>query len=127
MSRIQLLLRVKTSALEGGISCVVVRCFGAQLESVKQILGGFFIAIYRIICMKRPEIAMSLYRQREITNQLFFLELLSLIFFLELFYLGASMTGTEPVMEFLRGHSMTMDHILKQASGSSEWEIEGKS
>ena len=96
-------------------------------QSVKQILGGFFIAIYRIICMKRPEIAMSLYRQREITNQLFFLELLSLIFFLEFFYLGASMTGTEPVMEFLRGHSMTMDHILKQASGSSEWEIKGMS
>ena len=33
------------------------------------------------------------------------------------------MTGTEPMMEFLRGHSMEMDHILKQASGSSGWEI----
>ena len=69
---------------------------------VKQTLGGFFIAIYRIICLKRPKIAMSLQNQRKLRNHLLCFELATMVLLLVYFYGGASITGTEPSMEFLR-------------------------
>ena len=69
---------------------------------VKQTLGGFFIAIYRIICLKRPKIAMNLQNQRKLRNHLLRLELATMVLLLVYFYVGASITGTEPSMEFLR-------------------------
>ena len=73
-------------------------CSGA----LKQTLGGFFLAIYRIICLKRPEIAMSLQNQRKIRNNLLCLELTTMVLLLVYFYEGATITGTEPSLEFLR-------------------------
>ena len=69
---------------------------------MKQILGGFFIAAYRIICLKRPDIAMNITSQRKLKNQLLRLELLAMVLFLELLYFGTTISGTEPSMEFLR-------------------------
>ena len=69
---------------------------------VKQTLGGFFVAIYRIICLKRPEIAMSLQNQRKLRNNLLCLELTTMVLLMVYFYEGATITGTEPSMELLR-------------------------
>ena len=70
--------------------------------AVKQTLGGFFVAIYRIVCLKRPEIAMSLQNQRKLRNHLLRLELATMVLLFVYSYEGASITGTEPSMEFLR-------------------------
>ena len=70
--------------------------------AVKQTLGGFFVAIYRIICLKRPEIAMSLQNQRKLRNNLLCLELTTMVLLLVYFYKGATITGTEPSLEFFR-------------------------
>ena len=69
---------------------------------VKQTLGGFFVAIYRIICLERPDIAMSLQSQRKLRNHLLRLELATMVLLLVYWYGGASITGTEPSMELLR-------------------------
>ena len=69
---------------------------------MKQILGGFFIAAYRIICLKRSDIAMNIKSQRKLRNQLLRLELITMVLFLELLYFGTTISGTEPSMEFLR-------------------------
>ena len=71
-------------------------------SGIKQTLGGFFMGIYRIICLKRPEIAMSLLNQRKLRNHLLRLELATLVLLFVYSYEGASITGTEPSMEFLR-------------------------
>ena len=78
--------------LLGSLSCLCM----------KQILGGFFIATYRIICLKRPDIAMNIRSQRKLKNQLLRLELITMVLFLELLYFGVTISGTEPSMEFLR-------------------------
>ena len=49
------------------------------------VLGGFFIAIYRFILMRIPNVVLNIKQQRQITNQLVVLEwialgLLSVIF-----------------------------------------------
>ena len=69
---------------------------------VKQTLGGFFVAIYRIICLKRPEIAMSLQNQRRLRNHLLRLELATMVLLFGYTYNGARITGTQPSMEFFR-------------------------
>ena len=71
-------------------------------SAVKHSIGGFFLAIYRIICLKRPEIAMSQQNQRKIRNNLLCLELTTMALLLVYFYEGATITGTEPSLEFLR-------------------------
>jgi hypothetical protein len=78
--------------------------FSGLLNSsgIKQTLGGFFIAIYRIICLKKPKIAMSLQNQRKLKNHLLCLELATMVLLFVYFYEGANITGTEPTMEFLR-------------------------
>ena len=80
------------SILSGLISCLYM----------KQILGGFFIATYRIICLKRPDIAMNVQNQRKLRNQLLHLEMTTMGLFLALFGLVATYYGTEPSIEFFR-------------------------
>ena len=71
-------------------------------SGIKQTLGGFFIGIYRIICLERPEIAMSLQNQRRLRNHLLRLELATMVLLFGYTYEGASITGTQPSMEFFR-------------------------
>ena len=71
-------------------------------SGIKQTLGGFFMGIYRIICLKRPEIAMSQQNQRKLRNHHIRLELATMVFLFLYSYVGASITGTEPSMEFFR-------------------------
>ena len=80
------------SILSGLISCLYM----------KQILGGFFIATYRIICLKRPDIAMNVQNQRKLRNQLLQLEMTTMGLFLALFGLVGTYYGTEPSIEFFR-------------------------
>jgi hypothetical protein len=77
------------SILSGLISCLYM----------KQILGGFFIAIYRIICLKRR---MNVLNQRTLRNQLQSLEITTMGLFLVLFGFVATYSGTEPSIEFFR-------------------------
>ena len=51
----------------GEISCWIVK-FAVVSICLKQVLGGFFMAFYRIICMKRPDIALNLNKQRHIRS-----------------------------------------------------------
>ena len=69
---------------------------------LKQTLGGFSIAMYRIVCLERPEIAMSQMNQRKLRNHLLFLELATMTLLLGFCCGGAIIAGTEPTMEFLR-------------------------
>ena len=81
------------------------------------------MAVYRIILMKKPNIAMNLQSQREITNGLTVLEWLTLLFIHGIHLFGTSLNGTGPMMAFCNGNSMAMDHIIQRASGSSKWQI----
>ena len=54
----------------------------------KMFFGSFFMAMYRIICMKRPTMKMS--RQKQIVNQLLLLECIVSVFFGGLFVTGTA-------------------------------------
>ena len=87
--------------LYGDTLCWILSgCF--NFMAIKQVLGGFFISIYRIICMKMPKIAMNLESQRKVTNQLLLLELITTVFFLGIFYLGRHVSNTEVTLVFFR-------------------------
>ena len=73
-----------------------------NLSAIKQTLGGFFVGIYRIICLERPEVAMNLQNQRKLRNHLLRLELSTMVLLFGYTYEGASITGTQPSMEFFR-------------------------
>ena len=81
------------------------------------------MAFYRIVCMKRPDIAMSLRRQKQIMNQFFLLEFMVMMYFLVLHIIGTKMSGSSPQMAFCRGHSMAMDRIIKETDGTTPWTI----
>ena len=106
----------------GEISCWIVK-FAVVSICLKQVLGGFFMAFYRIICMKRPDIALNLNKQRHIRNQLLVLELTTLIFLSAIELFGTKMRGTSSILAVCRGNSMSMDHILHLATGTTQWEI----
>ena len=92
-------------------------------RSLKAVFGGFFMAFYRIICMKRTDIAINLQNQKRITNQLFFLEFVIMVFFLGVCIYGNTMTGSSLSIAFCRGHSIVMDHIIQETTGTTPWTI----
>ena len=81
--------------------CWVVSGF-MGFSSLKQCLGGFVMAIYRNICLKKPEIAMNLQHQRKLMKKLFSLELITISFLLTFYGAGVAVSNTDPTMEFLR-------------------------
>ena len=94
----------KSSAEElfGETACWIAK-FALVCRALKMVLGGFFMSIYRLICMKKPDIAMSHQKQRKITNELFFLEWITLIFLLGLHLYGTKIRGTSLALAMLRG------------------------
>ena len=66
--------RTPMSKLFGDNSCRIMAIV-QTCSVIKLILGGFFMAIYRMICLKRP--AMKLARQKQIANQILVLEFLT--------------------------------------------------
>ena len=88
---ITLLIATRTpmSKLFGDNSCrIMTICHTCSV--IKLILGGFFMAVYRMICLKRP--AMKLARQKQIANQILVLELLTSVILFG-FFIGARAIG----------------------------------
>ena len=96
---LSLLYGTTVKTLYGDIICSILSGLIICLY-MKQILGGFFIASYRMICLKRP--AMNILKQRKLRNELLCLELATMALFLVLFYFVATTSGTEPSIEFFR-------------------------
>ena len=69
---------------------------------LKYILNGFFMSVYRLICMKKPNIALNIQKQRKIINELIVLELMTLIVFHGLYTFGTKMRGTSLGLAMLR-------------------------
>ena len=97
-----LLLEVSIKDMLGESACWIMTISGA-CHNLKIILGGCFMAVYRFICVKRPEIAMNIQNSRRITNHLLIMELITFIFLLILVMIGAIISGTSPTMAFCRG------------------------
>ena len=69
----------------------------------KGILGGLSMAVFRIICLKHQNIAMSLEKQKRIRSELLILELITLFLFIGFYYVGVAMSGTDIVLAFCKG------------------------
>ena len=70
--------------------------------AIKAGLGGFFMAIYRLICMKKSAIAMSVQTQQKIVNELIILEWIIL----------ALLTATAIVGSKLKGEFLGIKNFL---------------
>ena len=81
--------RTPMSKLFGDNSCRIMAIV-QTCSVIKLILGGFFMAIYRMICLKRP--AMKLARQKQIANQILVLEFLTSVILFG-FLIGARAIG----------------------------------
>ena len=57
-------------------------------KGLKMVLGGFFIAIYRFILMRIPNVVFNIKQQRQITNQLVVLEWIALGLLSVMFEIG---------------------------------------
>jgi hypothetical protein len=84
-------------------------------RGLKSTLGGFFMAVYRLILMKRPNIAMNVRSQRRITYELVFLEWITLILLLSIFEVGKKLRGTN-VIDALACTDQSME-----ITGTPEW------
>ena len=116
-----LAMRTPVKELFGDNVCWMV-AFLATLGSFKYVLGGFFMALYRIICSNRP--SQKYRRQRQITNQLFLLEWITMLILLGFYFIGAGITGTNSDIASCRGLSLEMDRLIQRASGTSKWNME---
>ena len=96
--------------------------FMEEIIGMKYVLGGFFMALYRIICMVR--LGQKQERQRQITNQLFKMELITTILFLGIYFIGAGIAGTNAEMAYCRGLPFELDQLIQKARGTSQWNIE---
>ena len=116
-----LVTRTSVEKLFGETTCWMY-VFMEILVTLKYVLGGFFTALYRIICMGRP--GQKQVRQRQITNQLFKMELITTILFLGIYFIGAGIAGTNAEMAYCRGLPFEMDQLIQKARGTSQWNIE---
>ena len=99
--------------LFGEIICWIVS-FAYNLSAIKAILGGLFMAVHRVLCLKFPKITFNPQIQRQISKQLMVLEWLTIMFLGGFNSIQAFLTDTNSVMAFCRGHSLEMDLIIKQ-------------
>ena len=116
-----LAMRTPVKQLFGDKICWMV-AFLSALVNIKCVLGGFFMALYRIICSNRP--SQKYRRQRQITNQLFLLEWITMLILLGFYFIGAGITGTNSDIASCRGLSLEMDRLIQRASRTSKWNME---
>ena len=67
-----------------------------MIHFVKIFLGGFFMSVYRLICMKLPNVATSISWQKKIAHQLITLEWITLAISFTLFAIGTNLKGFDP-------------------------------
>ena len=116
-----LAMRTPVEQLFGETICWMY-IFMEELIAIKYVFGGFFMALYRIICLMRP--GQKQERQRQITNHLFKMECIIIVSFLGIYLIGAGIAGTNVEMAYCRGIPFEMDQIIQRARGTSQWNIE---
>ena len=116
-----LAMRTPVEELFGETTCWMY-IFMEEIIGMKYVLGGFFMALYRIICMVR--LGQKQERQRQITNQLFIMEWIIIVSFLGIHLIGAGIAGTNVEMAYCRGIPFEMDQLIQRARGTSLWDIE---
>ena len=85
--------QISIPELIGETNCWVMNYILFLCKGLKVVLGGFFMSVYRIICMKKLDIAMNLRRQRRITNKLIGLEWITLGVLSTFFWTGVVLKG----------------------------------
>ena len=104
-----------------GTPCIVTRSL-FHCRALKVALGGFFMSVYRIILMRRPDIAMSVKSQRRITNELVVLEWLTLGILFVMLNVGINLKGPRHgIMNFF-----SCSDQLKENTELEEWILIGK-
>ena len=93
------------------IVSIAFACLGT-----KGILGGLSMAVFRIICLKHQNIAMSLEKQKRIRSELLILELITLFFFIGFYYVGVAMSGTDIVIAFCKGSMLIVVKLQYQCT-----------
>ena len=116
-----LAMRTPVEELFGETICWMYIFIG-ELLAIKYVFGGFFMALYRIICMVRP--GQKQERQRQITNHLFKMEWIIIVSFLGIYLIGAGIAGTNVEMAYCRGLPFEMDQLIQRTRGTSQWNIE---
>ena len=107
--------RTPMSKLFGDNSCRIMAICNT-CSVIKLILGGFFMAIYRMICLKRP--AMKLARRKQIANQILGLEFLTSVILLG-FLIGARAIGDSGgsiVRSVCNGYTLEMHQIIQKTT-----------
>ena len=85
--------------------------FGYVCHVTKNVLGGTFMALYRIVCIKKTDITtISNSHQRMI--KILCLEFIFFILMVGLAFVGNFISGTGLVLAFCHGHSMIMGQII---------------
>ena len=94
---ISMVMKIPAIFVLGEIMCWIIAVGFTCLLS-KTILGGLFIALYRVIVIKYQKVALNLQVQWKISKELQKLEGVALISFVGFHMIGASLTGTDPIM-----------------------------
>ena len=111
-----LIMDVSIRELFGEAGCHIVS-LSYNFIAYKYFLGGLFMAIHRVMCIKYTKIRYNPHIQRQISKQLMVLEWITMIFWAGFNFMRVWMTNTNGMMAFCHGNSLEMDYILKQAQG----------
>ena len=96
-----IVMKNSVKEMYGDTTCWIL-AIATSCRGIKQILGGFFMAVYRIICLKRSDIAMNFQSQRGITHRLIVLEWIVMFLLVGFQSFGIVLSGTSPAMSFFR-------------------------
>ena len=96
-----MVMKMPAKTLFGEAMCWII-AVGFSCLGNKAVLGGLFMALYRVICVKYQNIALNIQIQRQISNQLLKLEWITLTLFVGFHMMGATLTGTDPIVAFCK-------------------------
>lgn len=95
-------------------------------HNLKCTIGGFFMALHRIVLIKIPNIGRNVKTSRKIMNHFLVMEVMIIFMLLGICLVGNLMSGTGLVLAFCQGYSTTMGQILHESTGASLWTMLGK-
>ena len=98
---VSIVMKMPVKLLFGEVTCWIL-AVGFCCLGNKAVLGGMFMAIYRVICIKYPNIASNIQIQRQISNRLLILEWITMIVFVGFHLTGGTLTGTDPIVSFCK-------------------------
>ena len=103
--------KISVQELFGEPACWIVK-FLMTCNVLKYTFDGFFMSIYRILCMKISDIGLNINKQRKIIKELIILKCITIIMFHGVYTFGTILRGTSLGLAMLRGHSTTMDDTI---------------